>query len=311
MTIQIVQDIQDKWIMKAEGKGAGLFALLVFITLTLAGCGGTNEGTVSLADKSYRVSAIIGPDSDGFDAPDGILWNEGKLYMADEGGPAVRIWSDPKNVKTLSNSGNGIMSPEDLVLDPDGNIFFTDDDAGGVWKIDREGKIALLAGKERGLVSTEGIALAPSGEILVGDGKQHKIFSVRQNGEVSVFLDAGITKPESMVFDEQGNLYIGDNVDQVVYRLSPDKKLTRVIQNRQDFSPESMWYSGGVLYITDSDYGKLLRYDPKNGVKIIASFGGAFRKVCGVTTDDRENIYLSIQTHIDNKIGYIIRLERN
>ncbi len=155
--------------------------------------------------------------------------------------------------------------------------------------------------------------MASDGNLLVGDGEVHKVFSVTPNGDVSVFLDenSGINKPETMAFDDKGNLYIGDNDARVLYLLSPDKTLHRVIEEREGFSPETIWFANGVLYITDSDDGKLFRYTPEDGLNTIAVFGGKLAKVNGVTTDDRGDIYVSIQTDLKRKIGYILKIERN
>ncbi|MBA2737544.1 MAG: hypothetical protein H0U50_12250, partial [Pyrinomonadaceae bacterium] len=289
------------------------FRLLFFLLIGIpfSGCGLDQKGMVLLTDQSYRAS-VVGTDKDGFTVPDGILWKQGKLYIADEGGDSIRVWSNANQVKNLSDSGSGILSPEDLVMDGKGNIFFTDDDAGGVWEINNQGKTSLLAGKDKGLISTEGIALSSSGAILVGDGETHQIFSVSRSGEVSIFLgpEYGIKKPESMVFDEKGNLYIADNDDNVLYLLTPDRKLHRPIENREGFSPETIWYSENVLYITDSQNGKLFRYTPEEGLKTIAVFGGKLAAVGGITTDAQGSIYLSIQTDLKRKLGYILRLDK-
>ena len=283
---------------------------LLFCGFSLSACGLNQKGMVLLTDPAYRAT-VIGTNKDGFTVPDGILWRQGKLVMADEGGDAIRIWGNATDVKTLCDATLGIQSPEDLVMDSDGNLFFTDDDAGGVWEVDHTGKAFLLAGKDKGLVSTEGIALAPSGEILVGDGLRHQVFSVSRAGEVSVFLGAGygITKPESMVFDEKGNLYIADNEEQIVYLLTPEMKLQRLLENREGFSPETIWYANHVLYITDSQHGKLSRFTPEEGLKTIAVFGGKLSNVCGITMDEQNNIYVSVQTDLKRKLGYIIKLE--
>ena len=288
-----------------------VISALLLSCFLLSGCGLDQKGMVLLIDKSYRAK-VIGTNNDGFTVPDGILWKDGKLYLADEGGSAFRVWSNATQVKTFCDSSSGVMSPEDLVMDSEGNIFFTDDDAGGVWEIDNKGKTFLLAGKDKGLISTEGIALSPSGSLLVGDGETHQIFSVSRNGEVSVFLgpDAGIKKPESMVFDKKGNLYIADNDNNVLYLLAPDKKLHRPIENREGFSPETIWYAQGQLNITDSQNGKLFVYTPDEGLKTIAVFGGKLSAVGGITTDDQGNIYLSIQTDLKHNLGYILKLEK-
>lgn len=305
-------DTSDRDNREIIGTGLSLFAFVAFGALLLLVYQPEPVEMVEFADNSYTYE-IIGTNESGFDAPDGILWKDGKIYMADEGGSAFRIWSGVNNVTTLGSSADGLESPEDFVLDDEGNIFFTDDDSGGVWQTNKKGETTLLAGKEKGLISTEGIALSPSGEILVGDGKQHKIFSVGRDGQVKIFLDSdtAITKPESLAFDESGNLYIADNEENILYLLTPDKELKKLIVNQEGFSPESIWYAKGVLYITNSDNGKLFKYKPKTGLELIAQFNGTFRKVSGVTTDANENIYLSIQTHIDKKYSYLLRLNRN
>jgi sugar lactone lactonase YvrE len=305
-----MKHIVKKEKLQTMAKNICILSLLLTCVL-LSGCGLDQKGMVLFTDPSYRAT-VVGTNKDGFTVPDGLLWKEGKLFMADEGGNALRVWTSANDVKTLSDPNLGIMSPEDLVMDVEGNIFFTDDDAGGLWEVDKQGKSFLLAGKDKGLISTEGVALAPWGAILVGDGETHQIFSVSRTGSVSVFLgaDAGIKKPESMVFDEKGNLYIADNTDNILYLMTPDKQLHRPIENREGFSPETHWYSQGLLYITDSQNGKLFTYTPEEGLKTIAGFGGKLAYVCGITTDDKGNIYLSIQTNLKHNIGYILRLEK-
>lgn len=286
------------------------FIGLLCCALSWSACGLNQKGMVMMTDPAYRAT-IIGTQQDGFTVPDGILWKQGKFFMADEGSGAMRVWSNAREVKTLCDTSLGIQSPEDLVMDSEGNVFFTDDDAGGVWEVEHTGKAFLLAGKNKGLASTEGIALAPTGELLVGDGVRHQVFRVTRSGEVSVFLGPGygITKPESMVFDEKGNLYIADNEDQIVYLLTPDLRLQRLIENRAGFSPETIWYANHTLYITDSQNGKLSRFTPEEGLKTIAVFGGKLSNICGLTMDEQNNIYVSVQTDLRRKLGYLVKLE--
>lgn len=305
-----MQDITKSGKLQLKTKSIFLLALILS-SILLGGCSLDQKGMVLLTDKSYRAT-VLGTGKDGFTVPDGILWKQGKLYLADEGGSAFRVWKNGNQMTTLSDASSGIMSPEDFVIDGEGNIFFTDDDAGGVWEISNQNKTFLLAGKDKGLTSTEGIALAPDGTILVGETESHRVMSVSRSGEVSVFLDEsyGIKKAESMVYDKAGNLFIADNEDNVLYLLTPDKKLYRPIENREGFSPETIWYTNGVLYITDSQDGKLFEYTPENGLRTIAVFGGKLTAVCGITTDVNGSIYLSIQTDLKHKVGYILRLDK-
>ena len=269
------------------------------------------EGLVLMTDDSYKAT-VFATNKIGFGSPDDILWNKGKLYLADEGGVALEVWSQSDGLKTLMDAQFGTQSPEDLVIDAQGDVFFSDDDAGGVWEVDVSGKPRLLAGKDKGLTSTEGIALAPDGSILVGDADQHEVFKVSRDGAVSVFLgkEFGITKPESMVFDEKGNLYIADNEDNVLYMLDSNHKLHRVIDRKDQFSPETIFYSKGSLYITDSHASKLYLYTPNEELKTIAAFGGQLKNVQGVTVDERGDIYVSIQSDLKRKRGYIVKISK-
>ena len=269
------------------------------------------EGLVLMTDQSYKAT-IFATNKIGIGSPDGILWNQGKLYLADEGGVALEVWNQNDGLKKLMDGQFGTKSPEDLVMDAQGNIFFSDDDAGGVWEVDATGKQRLLAGKDKGLFSTEGIALAPDGSILVGDADAHEVFKVTKDGAVSVFLgrEFEIDKPESMAFDDKGNLYIADNEKNVLYLLDTNHRLHVVIDRKDQFSPETIFYSKGSLYITDSHASKLYMYTPNEELKTIAAFGGQLKNIQGVTVDERGDIYVSVQSDLKHNVGFIIKITK-
>jgi sugar lactone lactonase YvrE len=285
---------------------------LLICSAFLTACGVKNEGLVVMTDHSYKAT-LFASNKIGIGSPDGLVWHKGKLYFADEGGLALESWNRNEGLKKLMDAGFGCESPEDLVIDSHDNIFFTDDDAGGLWEYTAEGKPRLVAGKDKGLIATEGIALAPDGSLLVGDGEVHKVFRVTQDGNVSEFLGSeyGITKPESMVFDDRGNLYIADNEDNVLYLLDRDHKLHRIIDRNDSFSPETIYFALGSLYITDSRNHKLYVYTPGEELKTIAAFGGSLQNVQGVTVDDQGNIFLSVQSDLKRKIGKVIEISKD
>lgn len=285
--------------------------LVLFVLAFLVSCNTQEQGLVLMSDESYKAT-MLATSKVGFGSPDGLVWRNQKLYIADEGSGTLESWNASEGVKKLAGPDAGLLSPEDLVIDRDGNIFFTDDDAGGLWEIDAGGKTRLVAGKDKGLISTEGVALAPDGSLLVGDGDQHIVFRVTRDGKVSEFLGKqyGITKPESMVFDDRGNLYIADNEDEVLYLVDTDRALYRVIDRRASFSPETLFYSRGSLYITDSHNGRLYVYHRNEDLKTIAAFGGQLKNVQGVTVDDAGNIYLAVQTDLKRKVGNIIQISK-
>ena len=284
---------------------------LALLCLLLAGCGDAGpQARIFLIDPGWRA-ALVATSADGFAAPDGLAWRDGRLVLADEGGSALLDWRAGTRARRLAGADAGLASPEDVVVDAAGNLYFTDDDAGGVRRSDRLGRTWLVAGPGQGLVSTEAIALAPSGLILVGDPRGPRIMAVRPDGQVAVLIgpEAGIGKPESLAFDGAGNLYIADNEADILYLLTRDG-LHRPIAGRDGFSPETLFYDGGTLYITDSRHGALYRYSPADGLHAIALFAGDFANIQGITADPAGNLYLSVQADLDAGRGYILRLAR-
>jgi len=264
-----------------------------------------------MTDHSYKAT-IFATNKMGFGSPDGLIWHKGKLYIADEGGSALEVWSKADGLKTLMDSSFGISSPEKLAVDSAGNSFFTDDDVGGLWEVDAGGNRRLVAGPDKGLIYTKGIALAPDGSILVGDGEQHEVFRVTRDGAVTEFLgkEYGITRPEGLAYDDKGNLYIADEEDNVLYMLDSNRKLHRLIDRRDSFSPEGLCYVNGLLYIADEHFGRVYVYTPNDELKPIATFAGTFRQLQGITVDDQGDLYVAVQTDLKHKVGHIIKLSK-
>lgn len=286
--------------------------ILCALALSLAGCGKLDQEAMVLTVEPGWTAEVAARDKDGFSSPDGLLWAGGTLYVADEGGSAVRAWRPGLRPTILADARAGLASPEDMVRDSAGNIYFTDDTRGGLWRIDAAGRTAALVAPGRELPSTEGLGLSPDGDLVVGDAPGHRVVKVSPDGKLSVLLgpEKKIAKPESFAFDDSGNLYIADNHDNVLYLLRTDGRLHRAVADRPGFSPESLRFSGGSLFITDSDNGKLHRYSPHDGLNVVAVFGGSLANVQGIAADESGALYLSVQSDLKGRKGYILKLSR-
>lgn len=279
------------------------------LACTLGGCERLNRQAMLLVlDPAFQAETLL-TEKDGIASPDGLLWEGGNLYIADEGGSALRVLKADGMLVTLAGAAAGLKSPEDLARGPDGALYWTDDDAGGLWRLGADGGAARRLPSEGILASTEGLTLAPSGALLVGGGEAGRIVLLRADGQRTI-LPLKIDKPESLAFDSAGNLYLADNRADVLYLLTRDGRLHRTLANREGFSPESLHFAGGALLITDSRNGKLHRYTPEDGLTTAAVFAGALSNLQGVTGDDAGNIYLSVQTDLKARRGTIIRLRR-
>ena len=285
---------------------------LFAFALALAGCGKLDQEAMLLTVEPGWTAQVVASEKDGFDSPDGLLWTGGTLYVADEGGSAVRAWRPGARPAILADARSGLASPEDLVRDPAGNVYFTDDTRGGLWRIEPAGRTSALVAPGRGLPSTEGLGLSPTGDLVVGDAPGHRVLKVKPDGTLSVLVgpEKNIAKPESFAFDDSGNLYIADNRENALYLLRPDGRLHRAISNRPGFSPESLRFAGGTLFVTDSDNGKLFRYTPDDGLNVVAVFGGSLANIQGIAADESGALYLSVQSDLKGRKGYILKLSR-
>jgi sugar lactone lactonase YvrE len=287
----------------------GFAAALLLACGFVASCGEIDrEGMIMVLDPSVSAEIVL-DSTDGIAAPDGLLWSRGTLYIADEGGSAVRAWRPGEPVRTLADSADGFASPEDLVRDAGGNLYVTDDDAGGVRQVAPDGRVTALPGASR-IASSEGLALSSDGTLLVGDQQARQVSAHKAGGPALVLIAAkrGISKPEALAFDLLGNLYIGDNLDHVLYVRRTDGTLAALVSDREGFSPESLTHNARGLFITDSEHGKVYRYTPQEGLVAIATLGGSLANVQGIASDPAGNLYLSIQTDLRNRRGYILRL---
>ena len=173
---------------------------------------GHKEELISLGD----------PDGNTFDL------NQKLLDCASVLRAIIRIEPDGK-YKVLADrfEGKRFNSPNDVVIGPDGAIYFTDPTldlpAGqpqeipfqGVYRLDDTGEVRLLT---KDLTQPNGLAFSPDGKkFYVDDSEQRniRVYDFHADGSVDngrIFArEAGLAKggvPDGMKLDRDGNLYV-------------------------------------------------------------------------------------------------------
>jgi len=195
---------------------------------------------------------------------------EGRLIASDSGaGRLLRIAADGQSAEVLANrcEGKHFNSENDVAMDLEGNIFFSDpggSDAehpiGSIYRYDiKTAEVALLAD---GLAFPNGLGVTPDQRYLcLSESQRYRIliFDLEADGTVSnqrVLIDfprktvgpiiGGDHDPDGLIFDKQGRLYV------------------------------AMWTAGAVN-VVDVASGKLLRqYDAGGSQATNLHFHGGY-----------------------------------
>lgn len=279
--------------------------LWLFCAALLAGCSpAADDAAVVLYEPGYAIDVVI-DNEDGITSPDGLWWDSGMLYIADEGGSAIRRW-DGTRLETLADATSGIASPEDLVVDAQGQIWFTDDTAGGLWRVNPDGAQKVAGSQE--ITESEGIALRGDGTIWVGDGRTGRIQAFKADARRPAPVAAGwqVAKPESMALAPDGVLWLADNRRDRLLRIEADGTAREWLLPN-DLSPETIAAHGEALWITDSHNGRLYRLEKDGEFKVVALFLADFININGIAVDTAGAVYVSIQSDLAMGRGYIVR----
>jgi gluconolactonase len=231
----------------------------------------------------------------------GMLFDRDGRLLCCEGGGAdsnrrVTRTEHDGTITVLADSfrGKKLNSPNDLTIDSQGRIYFTDpryrDRSGleqfdadgraieGVYRIDAPGKIARVISHE--VDRPNGIAVSPHGRYLFvadnnndDDKGNRKLwrFDLNEDGSVNpksrqLLFDWGTDRgPDGMAVDQEGRLYVTAGLN---FPNPPNETLTK--------------YKAGVYVLTPE--GKLLQFIPVP-IDMITN--------CAFGDDDRRTLYIT------------------
>lgn len=197
-----------------------------------------------------------------FNYPVGVAADaSGNVYVADFGSQKIRKISPAGVVTTLAGSGAvgdvdgtgtaaSFYSPHGIAVDALGNVYVAERDNNKIRKITPAGVVTTLAGSgfqgstdANGVAATfnqpHGIAVDAAGNVYVADRSNQKIRKIIPNGDVTTLAGSGIagaadgqgtaatfSEPVSIAVDGSGNLYVADNSNHKVRKITASGLVT-------------------------------------------------------------------------------------
>ena len=175
---------------------------------------------------------------------------------------------DITNLATGCNPGEGVpatsapLGPVGIAVDAGGNLYIADLFSGGVRKVDGQGRITTIAGNgQNGFAGDGGPALSAS-------------FYFQLNPSVAV--------------DSAGNIFVGDDLNQRVRKITPDNKMNTAAGNglfhlsgnggpatsaSLDNPTSVIADNAGNIYITEQLLSRIRRIAPDGTISVYAGNG--------------------------------------
>lgn len=169
---------------------------------------------------------------------------------------------------------HGFGHPDDIALDAQGRLLFTDSVNGGVYRVEASGQITRLVS---GLSAPEGVLPLPDGSLLITvqgfpgatrdeivrlapGAASTTLFAEFHNTTGNVGLD-GISRDPAT-----GDILAADSPNGKVYRLSPDGHQSTLVASGFTRPVDAITDSSGNIYVAD-EYGFTVVKIAPNGTK--------------------------------------------
>ncbi len=239
------------------------------------------NSVVRMVNTAGIISTVAGKDSNGYSGVGGqataaklanptcvAIDDTGNVYVTDQTNNVVqKIITKTGVIITIAGkdtaanyTGNGgpatkadLNIPSGIVLDASGNIYFSDNGNNVIRKIDKSGIITTVAGN--GYVSG------------IGEGGY--------SGDGGQATAAELNLPWGISFDNAGNLYIADQINNRIRKVNTSGIITTVVGNgTQGFSGDN-----GPATAAEMNYPLAVKFDALGNMYIIDSGNGRLRKV--------------------------------
>lgn len=239
--------------------------------------------------------------------------------------------------RPVNDGGRGTLAllntPGSVVPDAAGNVIFADSGNHRVRRIAPDGTITTIAGTgipgysgdggpagAAQLVTPQGLALDAAGNLYISDYSAHVVRMLGMDGSISTVagnglpgntgtggsaLAASLNGPYALAIDKAGNLYIAEDLGNLVRKVTPDGRIVAFTSERF-VNPEGLAIdAAGNVYIASWGSDKIYRATPSGTVTTFAgngnygfsgdggqAVGAAFASPMGITFDAAGSLWI-------------------
>ncbi|HVT79594.1 MAG TPA: hypothetical protein VHM90_02965 [Phycisphaerae bacterium] len=259
----------------------------------------------------------------------------GNLYVGESGaGTLFKIGPDGRFSTIGGSTASEISDPLGLGIGPDGAVYVANGSAGGIYRIAPGANAAPIAVSGADLISTPaGVAIDSAGNAFIANNGDNAILKITAQGVVSVFAgnpgtsgsadgkgsSATFATPRGIAIDGRNNLYVADEGNSNIRKITPDGTVTTLAGNAHQAgsadgtgtaasfaAPRSLTAArDGTVYVVDTDNHAVRKIAPGGVVTTLAGKpgesgyadgrGGAarFSEPRGIAVDAAGNVYVA------------------
>jgi sugar lactone lactonase YvrE len=192
---------------------------------------------------------------------------DGRIYVAQVSGSQISaIDVETGEVETISAMGADIVAPDDLVFDPQGNLYATEITEGRVSARAPNGVTRVICGD---MPNANPIAFH-QGRLFAGECRINgRIMELDLNGGAPRVLLENVPMPNAMEVGPDGRLYIPVMGTNEIWRVDLTGGKPETVAGDLGVPDAVKFDSKGYLVSTQVASGQVLRIDPRNGERSV------------------------------------------
>lgn len=258
---------------------------------------GRYEAPSSISLAAGWVVERLTPPSRLFGANGLRTGPDGRIYVAQVSGSQISaIDVDSGAIETISPMGGDIVAPDDLVFDPEGNLYATEITEGRVSVRQRNGETRVL----QGAMPVANPITFHQGRLIAGECRMGgRIMELDRNGGPPRILLDNVPMPNAFDVGPDGKLYIPVMGANEIWRISLDGGAPEKVAGELGVPDSVKFDPQGYIVSTQVHSGQVLRIDPRNGE----------HTVLANLTPGLDNVtFVGNRTFVSNMTGYITEI---